>query len=321
MAFYQEEFMHHEDLDGDVARVSDKPPLFRGKPMWRDPRQEKFVNRAEERILKGTEWPDGMKKFTIEGQILLANVQEDTVFFNAKFETGNLRQVFTTDPNKKRVEAPNTPKGPPAAETASPRKEGENDGGMPAQPHVPCVFKEYDLYLQDDTNSDNSLTQWFYFSCRNIKKGTIVKLNMLNLMKDDSLYNQGMRPFVYSRKRHYEGDGIQWHREGFNIEYFYNAKTIRTSAKTLDMTFDPRYVGNEKDNFKKMSTLSFCYEFKYDNDVVFFTHFAPYSYSDVFRYLCKLESDEKLKKFMRIDHICNSLGKVPMYCLTVTDNI
>lgn len=70
---------------------------------------------------------------------------------------------------------------------------------------------------------------------------------MLNLMKDDSLFNQGMRPFVYSRRRFHEGDGATWHREGFNIEYYYNDKTIRTSAKTLDMGFDPRYVGNEKD--------------------------------------------------------------------------
>ena len=70
-----------------------------------------------------------------------------------------------------------------------------------------------------------------------------------------------------------------------------------------------------------MSTLSFCYEFKYDYDVVYFTHFAPYTYSDVFRYLCKLDIDENLKKFMRIDYICNSLGKVPMYGLTITNNI
>ena len=55
--------------------------------------------------------------------------------------------------------------------------------------------------------------------------------------------------------------------------------------------------------------------------MVFFTHFAPYSYSDIFRYLCKLEADESLKDLMRIDHVCNSLAKVPMYCLTITDNI
>jgi hypothetical protein len=70
-----------------------------------------------------------------------------------------------------------------------------------------------------------------------------------------------------------------------------------------------------------MSTLTISYEFKYDNDIVFFTHFAPYSYSDVFRYLCKLETNEATKNFMRIDHICNSLGKVPMYGLTITNNI
>ena len=70
--------------------------------------------------------------------------------------------------------------------------------------------------------------------------------------------------------------------------------TIRTNPKTLDMGFDPRYVENFKDKFKKTSTLSFSYEFKYDNDIVFFSHFAPYSYSDVFRYLCKLEVDEKI---------------------------
>jgi hypothetical protein len=91
-----------------------------------------------------------------------------------------------------------------------------------------------------------------------------------------------------------EGDGVHWHREGFNIEYYYNDLTIRTSGKTLDMGFDPRYVENLKDKFKKTNTLSFSYEFKYDNDIVFFSHFAPYSYSDVFRYLCKLEVDEKI---------------------------
>ena len=67
---------------------------------------------------------------------------------------------------------------------------------------------------------------------------------MLNLMKDESLYSHGMQPFVYSRRRHMEGDGVQWHRECFNVDYFFNDKTIRTSSKTLDMEFDPRYVYN-----------------------------------------------------------------------------
>lgn len=35
--FYMEEFKWHEDLDGDVGNVSDKPPFFREKQMFRDP--------------------------------------------------------------------------------------------------------------------------------------------------------------------------------------------------------------------------------------------------------------------------------------------
>lgn len=54
---------------------------------------------------------------------------------------------------------------------------------------------------------------------------------------------------------------------------------------------------------------------------MFFSHFAPYSYSDVFKYLCKLENDDDLSQIMRVDHICNSVGGNPMYGLTITDNL
>ena len=161
-----------------------------------------------------------MKTWEIEGHIIIAKVQPRTVFFNSKFESGNLRQCF------KVMRPEDSPK---------PSTPNTNVNRIPdAELHANPLFSEYNLYLQDDTNSDNSLTQWFYFSCINVKKGTIVKLNMLNLMKDDSLYSQGMQPFVYSTRRHLDGDGVQWHRECFNIDYYYNDKTIRTSSKTLD---------------------------------------------------------------------------------------
>jgi hypothetical protein len=72
LEFYREEFFHHEDVGGCVAKVSDKPPFFRGKKMFCDPTQEKFVNTAEEKILKGNVWPDGIKKFHIEGHIIIS---------------------------------------------------------------------------------------------------------------------------------------------------------------------------------------------------------------------------------------------------------
>lgn len=51
-------------------------------------------------------------------------------------------------------------------------------------------------------------------------------------MKDDSLYSEGMMPFVYSMKKK-QTEGIGWFRGGFNIEYKPNDQTIRTSSKTV----------------------------------------------------------------------------------------
>jgi len=75
------------------------------------------------------------------------------------------------------------------------------------------------------------------------------------------------------------------------------------------------------DAYKKLNSLQFEYKFEYDNDIVFFAHFMPYTYTDLINYLCTLQADEKLKNLMRVDYICNTLGKTPMYGLTITNNI
>ena len=90
------------------------------------------------------------------------------------------------------------------------------------------------MYLLDDTNNDNSLTQWFFFAMRNVKKDTVVRINIKNLMKDDSLYSMGMKPFVFSVKKKAD-QGVTWHRGGYNIEYAANGQTIRTSSKTVSV--------------------------------------------------------------------------------------
>lgn len=59
---------------------------------------------------------------------------------------------------------------------------------------------EYDLILQNDINSKGH-TQWFFFRVANCKKGQKVKFNMLNMIKNKSLYNDGMKILFYSEKR------------------------------------------------------------------------------------------------------------------------
>ena len=70
-----------------------------------------------------------------------------------------------------------------------------------------------------------------------------------------------------------------------------------------------------------MRTLSFEYKFSYDFDNVFFAHYMPYTFTDQINYLANLKADENLKDKLRIDHLANSLGGLPLYGLTITGNI
>ena len=58
---------------------------------------------------------------------------------------------------------------------------------------------EYDLYLKNDYGT-NGFTQWYFFQVKNTRKDKVYRFNIVNLMKPDSSYNQGMRPLVYSER-------------------------------------------------------------------------------------------------------------------------
>lgn len=56
---------------------------------------------------------------------------------------------------------------------------------------------EYNLILKYDY-ATTTYTQWFYFKVQNMKKGVTYKFNIVNLIKPESSYNQGMKPLFYS---------------------------------------------------------------------------------------------------------------------------
>lgn len=58
---------------------------------------------------------------------------------------------------------------------------------------------EYDLILKTDHNT-SSFTQWFYFKIMNTWKNKTYRINIINLIKPDSLYNNGMKVLQYSLK-------------------------------------------------------------------------------------------------------------------------
>ncbi len=104
----------------------------------------------------------------------------DCLIFDSHFESGNLLSAY-------RVYQNNT-----NHESAS-RKQ------------------QYDLYMHNDVHT-NGNTQWFYFSISNVKAGEEVTFVIRNFCKSDSLYNQGMRPLMYSTTSRVSGQ--KWIRCG-----------------------------------------------------------------------------------------------------------
>lgn len=58
---------------------------------------------------------------------------------------------------------------------------------------------EYDLILKYDYSTSN-YTQWFFFKVGNTRKDITYKFNIINLIKPESSYNEGMKPLLYSSK-------------------------------------------------------------------------------------------------------------------------
>lgn len=72
---------------------------------------------------------------------------------------------------------------------------------------------------------------------------------------------------------------------------------------------------------KTLYTLTFNYTFEHDNDIVFFAHFYPYTFTDLEKYLAQVTTQEEYKKFLRVDILCKSLSNNPVYMLTITNKI
>ncbi|XP_030379191.1 cytosolic carboxypeptidase Nna1 isoform X2 [Scaptodrosophila lebanonensis] len=161
----------------------------------------------------------------------------------------------------------------------------------------------YELYLRPDLYTSRS-KQWFYFRVRRTRRNMLYRFSIVNLVKSDSLYNDGMRPVMYSTlsaKEKNEG----WRRCGDNICYYRNDD--ESSSNT-----------NEEDEDNSSYTLTFTIEFEYDDDTVYFAHSYPYTYSDLQDYLMEIQRHPVKSKFCKLRLLCRTLAGNNVYYLTVT---
>ena len=148
-----------------------------------------------------------------------------------------------------------------------------------------CAFRteeenKYQLFLQNDTNTTGYI-QWFFFRVSNTQKGRKVNFNIINMLRPICLYKKGLKIMTYS-KLQAKNENIGWHRDCQNIMYYTNNL----------------FTYNENSKKKRsLSSLSFDYEFKYDNDKVYFANCLPYFYSKLIDEMDKYEKKLRHKFF------------------------
>lgn len=195
-------------------------------------------------------------------------LQADALVFDSHFESGNLNsasRVFRPD-------------------------------------HMFTSKQEYDLLLQHDVHSYGHM-QWFYFSVSNTTAGMEVQFNIMNFVKSDSMFNDGMRPLILS-KLGQSKTGIGWRRCGHDIRYFENGADNTTKTA--------------KQGGGSFHTLTFKHTFEFSDDICYFAYCYPYTYSDLQRYLCAIQSNPARSIHLRRRTLCRTLADNVCDVLTVT---
>lgn len=135
---------------------------------------------------------------------------------------------------------------------------------------------------------------------KNVPKGLTLKLNIVNLTKKYSLFDSGMKPYIFSMMR-FEKRKVGWVREGTKVLYEQNDRFCRE-------------VG-EKSYYK----LSFEYKFNYEGDVVYFSHSIPYKASDLANFIMGHIKEPKNSKLIKFKNINRTLGNQDLDVLQITD--
>jgi len=184
----------------------------------------------------------------------------------------------------------------------------------------------YDLYMHNDISTTQH-TQWFYFAVSNMRAGTEISFFLRNYSKPDSMFNDGMRPLMYSLK-----SKRGWRRCGTDVCYFHapSSELDITQQQEQPTGRSAAAAASEKDGESKKSskkkakasdcdyTLSFSHVFEHSDDLVYFAFCHPYAYTDLQLYLKKLQDDPARSRYMRRRLLCSTLAGNRCDVLSIT---
>ncbi len=90
--------------------------------------------------------------------------------------------------------------------------------------------------MRVDSNTKGHTT-WFFFKVFNIKKKKNVRFNIVNFTKNNQLYAEGMRPYVFRTSQKV------WAQEGSNVEFknrairYFNKNGDTSVSKCLSFNY------------------------------------------------------------------------------------
>ncbi|CAI2369656.1 unnamed protein product [Moneuplotes crassus] len=230
------------------------------------------------------------------------------LLFNSRFESGNLERAYKIKEIYKVPELSIRKSGMSKNHTS--KIVGASKYRAATSQSKVKLEARYDLFLTPDSSFGNKPnkkgeftkfkltkhTQWFYYSTKNFAKDLRITFAIKNLYKKKSAYTKGMQPFVFSLKKHKE-TGIGWHRGGELIRYTQN--------------FDK----------PEQYTLRFVYTYEYEDDIVYFAHFQPYTFTRLKCLLHKLKKYVKNQNQMQIFELCRTVSNIPCYCLKICNSL
>lgn len=171
-----------------------------------------------------------------------------------------------------------------------------------------CFWKHtYDLYMHNDLYTTGN-TQWFYFRVSNTRQGQEATFHLKNFQKPGSLFNEGMRPLMYSTK-----SGRGWERFGKDIRY-YPASALSKGGTEGNLVGEQ----NSSRAGQEMYCLAFSHTFEHNDDVCYIAYSLPYTYTDLQRFLFKIQSHPQRSRYIRRKLLCHSIAGNLCDVLTIT---
>lgn len=187
---------------------------------------------------------------------------------------------------------------------------------------------EYELVLKPDYGTKN-FTQWFYFKMSNTRRYREYTFHIINFVKADSQFNDGMMPLFYSKKEA-ELHNIGWYRSGYDIAYYQNNQPLckiygeqigdKGSGQTGKFTSTAaQIVGVNQKEPTNFYTLSFKFSLKHDDDEVYVAMCYPYTYTDCHNFLDSICQSPQSPNILRRASLCKTLAYNNLEMLIITN--